>query len=146
MEPTQVGFLAFIRTVMQISSTYLPDDSPYITYSYNYAVAITYDTLNLVAPGLYTFAVYNLGGDALLNWANDQPDQTFFSDIRKSLEINSFAAGVIASAADTGSSETLRVSKGFDNAMIGNLQEMKTPYGRAYLSIVQRAGPVWGLS
>ena len=40
----------------------------------------------------------------------------------------------------------MTVPKAFDELTIGNLQNLKTPWGRVYLGIAQSYGTLWGLS
>jgi len=144
----QAGFLNFIRTYAQIPTAALPDNSPYITDAYNAAIDVVNDYIASVSSTMYDNAVYNYGTDYLLNWAPDQSGQTYFADVRSknNLNLTGFAAGVIESASDEGTSESLHVPESFDNLMIGDLQLLKTPYGRAYLAIAQKFGPLWGLT
>lgn len=142
----QAGFLSFVRGVMGITTTQLPDNSSAISDAY----AVSIDTVNLyigaISTTFYNLAVYNLGGDYLLNWAPDQTGQTFFADYRKANNMNGFTAGVVASSADEGTSNALLVPDAFKGLTISDLQELKTPYGRAYLGIAQKWGTNWGLS
>ena len=77
---TLAGFLEFIEYQMQIPASALPIDSPVITM----ALAIAQDIVNpaicavqsptpgYTGPSLYDLATYNLAGDNLINFANDQ--------------------------------------------------------------------------
>jgi hypothetical protein len=77
---TLAGFLDFIMYQMQIPVSALPIDSPVIPM----ALAIAQDIVNPAikkvcvpsqtyeGPSLYDLAVYNLAGDNLINFANDQ--------------------------------------------------------------------------
>lgn len=158
--PTVAGFLAWIRAIMQIGTGVLPDDSPYVPFAYNVAMNTTnralckVPNLNRGLPSIYALAVYNLGGDRIINYAPDLPDAPvyknglpFFAYMRSSLDINSFVGGVIQSTSDEGTSESMVVPDAFKNLTIGDLQLLKTPWGRQYLAFAQDYGPaVWGLS
>jgi hypothetical protein len=146
MAPTQAGFLDWVRTQMGISTVELPDSSPWIGYAYNVALEITNLYFAQASPTLYTLAVYNLGGDNLINYAPDQPGSTFFADLRASFTINSFTPGVVSSSSDAGTSTSLLNPDFMKELTLANLQNLKTPYGRRYLSIAQSFGPLWGLS
>lgn len=146
MFPTLAGFLVFIRVNMGINTTVLPDSSVFISQSYDIAIELVNDQINTISPTLYTNAVYNLAADNLLNYAQDQTGQTFFADVRSGYGINSFVAGVIQSSADESTSESMLVPDFFKKMTLANLQNLKTPYGRAYLQIAQSVGPLWGLS
>ena len=152
MDPTLAGFMAFITGVMGINTTVLPANSAIIPYVYNMAL----NTVNVALagvpnvdptqPSIYAVAVYNLAGDYLVNFAPDQSAQTYFADLRKSFGVNSFVSVVINSTSDEGTSESMTVPKAFDELTIGNLQNLKTPWGRVYLGIAQSYGTLWGLS
>lgn len=142
--PTLSGYVSFIRNIMGINTTLLPDNSPYIEFSYNLAINICTDLLTLIPqiPGefLYITAVYNLAGDTLLTYAVDQPGQTFFSQAKQKYQLNTFVSGVVSFAGDEGTQSTLTVPDSLKHLTIGNLQNLKTPYGRTYLAIVQDFG------
>lgn len=144
--PTLAGFLFFIRNEMQIPDAALPDGSPYIEFCYEVAIDTVNRWLNCVSPLIYAVTVYNLAADRLINFAPDQTGGTFFADLRSKWKLNSFVAGVIQSTADESTSESMLVPDFMKNLMLSDLQELKTPYGRVYLSYAQKAGPLWGIS
>lgn len=150
-QPTMAGFQTFITNVMGISSVVLPPSSPVIQWCFDFAMNWVYPLIQCVPSqltswSLYQRAVYNLAGDTLINWAQDQEGQNFFETVRDKFGCNSFVAGVISSSSDEGTSESLVVPEAFKELTIANLSNLKTPYGRAYLGIVQSWGTVWGLS
>jgi len=152
MNPTLAGFILFIQNVMGITTTNLSPTAPVIAFAYNLA----YNTVNAALAGvpnndptqptIYATAIYNLAGDYLINFAQDTPPATYFADLRTGFGLNSFTAGVISSTSDESTSESMTTPKAFDELTIGNLQNLKTPYGRMYLSIAQSYGTLWGLS
>ena len=151
-EPTLDGFKAFITGIMGIDPLYLPSNSPSIEWAYanslmfvNPALAVVGVSLH-INTSLYIEAVYNLGGDLLVNYAPDQPGRTYFQDLRKSMNLTSFSSGVVQSASDSGTSDSLAVPEALTNLTIGQLQNLKTPWGRRYLSIAQTYGTMWGVS
>lgn len=152
--PTIEGFQSFITDVMGIDPLYLPADSVSIGWAFSIALMVVNPDLAIVstptyAPvqtSMYAQAVYNLAGDTLINYAPDQPGRTYFTDLRKSMSIGSFAAGVVQSASDQGTSDTLAVPDALKALTIGQLQNMKTPYGRAYLAMAQNVGTMWGVA
>lgn len=146
MEPTQAGFLDFVRNVMQISTTVLPDSSPSIATAYSVALEIVNDQLALASSTMYTYAVYNLAGDNLVNYAPDQQGQTYFADLRKTLNLAGFVSGVIQASSDESTSESMVVQDAAKEFTLADLQNLKTPWGRTYLGIAQRYGTVWGLT
>ena len=145
--PTLAGFQNFIISVMGISSAALPPSSPIIQYALIVASEIVNTDLNLISGNLYTLAVYNLAASNLINYAQDQPGETVFSDLRKQYGAGAFVAGVVASSSDNGSSESLLVPEVMSKLTFANLQQLQDPYGRQYLAFAQSIGPtVWGIS
>lgn len=146
MGPTLAGFSSFIYTVMGVPVAALPTNSPYITDAYNYAIEVVLDVIAQVSTITYTAAVYNLAADYLINWATDVSGSTYFATQRKTFNINNFVPGVIQSSADVSTSESLLVPDAMKGLTMGDLQRLKTPYGRQYLAIAQKFGANWGLS
>lgn len=144
--PTLEGFIAWTRTVMGLSTIVIPDDSPGYVYAYQVALDSVPLELGSVSPSIYTLTVYNWGGSLLLQFQQDITGQTFFADARKAYNMNSFVAGVISSASDEGTSESLTVGKGLQNLQLIDLQRIKDPYGRQALSFMQSISTLWGLS
>lgn len=109
---------------------------------------IALQTVNtfLEATGLYNEAVYNLAADRLINYAPDVPDQTYWAGERKRLKVNDITLGVITSASDQGTAAAITNPEQFKGLTIGDLQNLRTSYGRAYLAIAQSVGSLWGLS
>lgn len=150
MNTTLADFITFLRNIVQIPASVLPDNSPFITTAYQLAVELVYCPLQSVGSGfIYTQAVYNLGTDILVNIAQDQTGQTppdFWAQIRNKYGINTFVAGVIQSSNDESTGQAMVVPEAFKELTIANLQNLKTPWGRAYLGFVQSWGQDWGLS
>lgn len=155
--PTLAGFILFIRNVMGINTTILPDNSDVIALAYAVALEIVNRQIRLASSLMYTLAVYNLGGDNIINYAQDLPDaakisgsdppQAFFAYTRAQWNVNGFVSGVVNSTSDEGTSVSLVVQKAAENFTLSDLQNLKTPYGRQYLAIAQKYGPnIWGLS
>ncbi len=144
--PTIAGFISFIQQVMGINATYLPTNAPVITMAFNVAMSIVNPDLAAIDETIYALAVYNLAGDNLLNYAPDQSGQTFFVDTRKSLGMTSFVAGVISGSGDETTSETILTPDFLKGLTMGNLQNLKSSYGRQYLAFAQDYGQLWGLS
>jgi hypothetical protein len=157
--PTQAGFLVFVRDVMGVPVPALPDNSPALVYAFNVAFMTVNPLLGVgvsVPPAantwsIYALAVYNLGGDRLINYAPDTPPSTYFKTLRgpapEGYGINNFVAGVVSAAADEATSNTLLVPDAFKGLTIADLQKLKTPFGIEYLSLAQQWGPsVWGLT
>ena len=144
--PTLADFLVFIRDVMGITTSQLPDASPNIGYAFNTAMDTVNPDMSIISTISYSQAVNNLAGDFLLNWCPDQAGQTFFADARTVYKLNSFVAGVVQSAGDEGTNEALLVPDALKDLMLADLQNLKTPYGRRYLQIAQSTGTLWGVS
>ena len=147
MNPTLDGFTCFIRDNMQIPNMVLPDSSSSICMAYRIALDIVNTSLSLASSDIYTLAVYNLGGDFLINYAHDVNGQTYFADLRASFKIYSFVPGVISDSHDVSTGQSLLNSEFMKNLTMSDLQNLKTPYGRQYLAFAQWYGPtIWGVS
>jgi len=55
-------------------------------------------------------------------------------------------SGVVSASSDESTSQTLATPEQYTGYTLANLQQTKTPWGRAYLGIAADWGPVWGLS
>lgn len=168
MTQPNVGYYLdpFIRGVMGITADVLPDNSPVINFSYNVALMFVNPALRCVPgcpPGssddvtIYALAVYNLAGDRLINFAQDQPGapnvkgskppMPYFQWARKQFNLNGFVSGAITSSSDNGTSASFDVPQWAKNLTVSQLSNLQTPWGRTYLGIAQSYGPtIWGLS
>ena len=154
--PNLADFTTFVYSATQtptgapIPTSALPTNSPYIGYAYNVALALAYQGLQFIAPGIYVLAVYNLGLDRLINFAPDQTGQTYFATLRSSpptgYGINNFVPGVVTAASDVSTSSTLTAPGFMQHLTLSDLQRLKTPFGLTYLSFVQDMGTLWGMS
>jgi len=160
--PSLSGFISWIRAVMGITPQQLPDSSVSIGWALAVALDIVNQYLSVVGnaytglpkTNIYTLAVYNLGGDNLINYAPDVPDAPvyknglpFFAYMRSQFHISAFVAGVVESSSDQGTGESLAVPDALRQLTIGQLQNLRTPWGRQYLTFAQSWGPnLWGLS
>jgi|SRR5581483_3520709 len=168
--PTLAGFIAFVRNA-GFDTTVVPDSSVWLKYALANAMAIVNPALRAVclptqdAVGvsisdgrtIYTEAVYNLGTDNLVNYAPDlpgapnvdgsEPPQPMFAYLRTKWNILGFVSGVIQSAGDEGTNESMVVQEAAKNFTLSDLQNLKTPWGRTYLGLAQMYGPTtWGMS
>lgn len=143
--PTQAGFLQWVRDRMQVPVDALPDDSVFIGYAYDVAIALCNPALAAVPP-IYMLAVYNLASDNLINWAPDVAPSTYWTDLRTLYGTFAFAPGVVTSSSDGGTSTSLMNPDAMKDFTLANLQNLKTPYGRQYLAFAQSFGPLWGLT
>lgn len=148
--PTLAGFIAFVRAI-NITVVNLPDNSVWLIYAFNVAMAVVNTALTRVPVGVsgtsvYTLAVYNLAASNLIEFAHDQQGLCFFEDLRKKWNMNSFVAGVINSSSDEGTSQSVTVPEAFETLTLADLQYLKNPYGRQYLAFAQRFGTLWNLA
>ena len=146
VSPTFPGFVAFVRGTMGISSVALPDAEPCIREAYDLSIETVNLAIKPAAPNSYRSAVYNLGGDILINTAPDQVGSTYFADLRAKWNVLDPTSGVVQSSSDASTSQTLTVPEQANTFTLGDLQNLKTPYGRAYLAIAQKYGSLWGIS
>lgn len=150
--PTLAGFNTFVYSVMRIDPLVLPTTEQVIEWSYNGSLMVVNQTLMAAgcAPGstwsIYTMAVYNLGGSNLINFAQDQSGRTFFTDMRDKLGISKFQPGIVSSGSDSGSSTSLLNPEFMRTMTMRDLQNLKDPWGRAYLAIAMDYGTPWGIS
>lgn len=145
-EPTVEGFQNFVTNVMQIPTTALPVGSPWITEAFAIANEIVLRQIRGISPLLYQQAVYNLAASILIQYYPDQPGYTFFADYRKAHGIGSFTPGVITSSSDSTTSQSWLNPDFMKNLTLADLDNLKNPYGLAYLKIAQSYGSIWGLT
>ncbi len=148
VKPTPEGFLVFLRSsVVGFSTTVLPDNEPTIPAAYENALELVNCTIAKVSGFFYTQAVYMLGADIVCNYAPDQAGLTFFADLREKWNTLKFVSGTIQWAGDQGTQTSLVVPEAAKMFTLADLQSLKTPWGRNYLSIAQRYGPsIWGIT
>lgn len=115
--------------------------SPYLAWSFGQASGASPDPPPGLVPIIWVLATYNLGFHVLLRIAQDVSGQTFFQDMRTSFKIGSFVSGVLANANDENTGAQLVVPEAFKKLSLGNLDLLKTPYGREYLMYIQQYGP-----
>jgi hypothetical protein len=150
MDPTLAGFTAWVSAVMGVPSGSMPDTTT-LTTAYNESLNLAYLGLQGVPSqsatlSIYAMAVYNLGGALLVEIAQDNPNSTFWQDLRNKLNINNFTPGLTNSASDQGTSEGMYILPIFSGLTMLDLQLLKTPWGRAYLAFAGQWGPIWGLT
>ena len=149
-DPTFEGFKWFVGSVMGVPPASMPPDNSLIV-AYDEATNLAYSELAGVpsqptSPTVYAFAVYNLGCALLLEFAQDIPPSTFWSDLRNSLGINSFNFGIIESAHDQGTGQASYIPDAVKGMTLMDLQLAKSPWGRKYLMIAGEWGPIWGIT
>lgn len=139
-------FTTFLRNVVGIDPLYLPDNSPTIGYAFDIAASMVNTALAVLPGNLYALAIYNFAADSVINFAPDQDGRTYFLDLRTSLGINTFVPGVISSSSNSPTSQSTLNPEFMKNLTFGDLQLMKTPYGRTYLNMAQSYGTIWGVA
>jgi hypothetical protein len=151
-DPTFEGFQWFVQYSMAVPTVSMPDQ-PYLQVAYDQAINLAYDGLMGVpsqptTPSIYAFAVYNLGCALLLEFAMDDPtsSSTFWSDLRTKLGLNSSTFGIIAAAADQGTSDSLYIPEVIKGMTLLDLQLSKSPWGQKYLMFAGEWGSIWGIT
>lgn len=153
-DPTFAGFQWFVAHIMAVPSGSIPDSS-WLQVAYDEAVNLAYYGLQSVpsqstTPSIYAFAVYNLGCALLLEFAPDDPNATppgtFWTNLRQSLGITNATYGMVNSAADQGTSESMYIPDVIKGMTLFDLQLMKSPWGRTFLMISGEWGTIWGLT
>ena len=154
-KPTPEGFVQFVRLVMQIPTSVLLPGDPVISMALGVALDIVNRALCVASATIYTLAVYNLAGSNVINYAQDVPDAPlvkgstlpFFADLRDKWDINAFVSGVIQASNDETTGNSMVVQEAAKNFTLANLQNLKDPWGRVYLSLAQTYGPsIWGIT
>lgn len=133
---------------MGISTDVLPDDDPVINVAFCIALDIVNCWINIASPAIYQFAVYNLGGSNIINYAQDQPDAPpvagsklpYFEYTRQRWNILGYLSGTISAASDESTSQSMVVPGQAENFTLSDIQLSKDPYGRAYLGFAQKFG------
>lgn len=118
--------------------------SVYAVWALNYALQVAISGSGIGGlpgfAGQYVMAVYNLGVHQLLVIAQDLPNQDFFTQARITYNLNSLVPGPVLASGDQATSETLLVPDFFKNLTLSELDLIKTPFGRRYLSYSQMYG------
>lgn len=150
MDPTIEGFTAWVQNIMGVPVANMPDAA---TLQTAFDEAMNYVFIGLsgipcqpTSPTIYAMAVYNLGGAFLVDFAQDVPPSTYWTDLRNKLNINAFQPGIINSAADQGTSEGSFIPSIMQGLTMFDLQLLKSPWGRAYLAIAGEWGTLWGIT
>lgn len=145
-KPTLAGFITFCRNIVGIPVVDMPDEDPGFQNALDYAALWIPIYLNTISPGLFTLATYNWAASLIIQYQPDEAGQVFFSQARQAFQINNFVPGVITTASNEATSQSMTIGKGLQNMTLTDLQRVKDPYGRAALAILQDLGTVWGLT
>ena len=112
-----------------------------ITVAISGSVPLGYNgTYTAVVTGANTF-VYELPTDPGTVTQVGTYGIVFFSAQRKAYQLLSMVAGPIQSSSDESTSQSIAVSDMFKNLTFSDIDFMKTPWGRQYLSYAQTYGP-----
>ena len=146
--PNVLDLSTVLNTEVGIPNTILTTIGTQLTAALAYAMHWTYRRLALIDNAIYLRAVYCLAVDRLLLFGRDPANKssTVFADLRKSMSLESFQPGVIASSGDDGTTQSFEVAESLRLLTMPDLQNMKTRWGREYLGYAQQAAPIWGLS
>ncbi len=151
--PTLPGFLAFLNDIVGITPDLLPVNSPVVIMALNISEDIVNQDLQLCSSDIYTLAVYYLATSNVINWAPDQPNapvyqngKPFFAYMRATWGIFSGVTGIVQSASDVSTSESMVVPDWAKELSIAEMQLRKDPYGLAYLALAQKYGTLWGIT
>lgn len=149
--PNTTDLYTFLTTVVGIPAAVLPSNSAYIPWALSYAEEKTLLVLYAIGQDYYCFAVYCLAASFLINWCPDNPilpspNNTYFATLRKSWNLTGFVGGTIQSSADESTSESLLAPEFLKGLTLDQLQALKDPFGRQWLSMQQPLGAIWGIS
>jgi len=152
-DPTFAGFEWFVANIMNVPFPSIPPTS-WLNVAYTMGINLAYTGLQGVpsdptGPSIYAMAVYNLAGAYLVAFAIDdpslQPPSNYWSNLQTQYGINSAAFGIITSAADQGTADSLYIPESIKNMTFNDLWLAKTPWGQAYLRIAGQWGYIWGI-
>ena len=148
--PNVADFGYFLTNSVQIPTSALPANSPWIGYAFDQAQALV--PCYAGVPGFtFSLATYNLGTHLVFLITPDQTGQTYFATARGStaggFNLLAPSTGLVVASSDESTSATLTAPKWADGLTIGQLGYAKTFWGREYLSYLQSfGGQLWGLT
>lgn len=148
--PNLADFLSFLSSQVQIPVAALPANSAWPGYALNGALGLVLCGPNVPVP-FYSIACYNCATHLLFKIAPDQTGQTYFAT-KRAAGVEGFnlvqpSSGLVSSASDESTSVSNVNPDWAKSLTVGQLDFMRTPWGRDYLSFQQSYGPtIWGLS
>lgn len=143
--PTLAGYEDFLRNMVEIPESALPLNSPYIEQTFLIAQELVLTDLQFLQD-VYTWAVYNLACHFLVCQCPDQPNSTYFADLRKKFGTMNFTPGLIQESHDETTGQSWMVPDVFKRLNVRELAYLKTPWGQAYMGIAQMGYPLYGIS
>lgn len=72
--------------------------------------------------------------------------ETYFATLRRQFNLTGFVPGVISASNDESTGQSILNPEFMKGLTLGNLQNLKTPFGRQYLAFAQDYGQIWGVS
>jgi hypothetical protein len=99
----------------------------------------------IVVTGATTF-VYSIAANPGALAQAGTASGLFFANLRQRFNCSGFVPGVISASNDETTGQSILNPDFMKTLTLGNLQNLKTPYGRQYLALAQDYGQVWGLS
>ena len=144
--PTLAGFITFCRRIVGIPADDMPDADPGFQQALDYASLWIPTELAALMPQLYVLAIYNWGASLVIQFQQDASGQVFFTNARSSFGVSNFVPGVINSASNEATSQSMTIGAGLQNMTLTDMQRVKDPYGRAALAILQDLGTLWGVT
>lgn len=145
--PTLAGFTTYLRVIVQVPAEVLAAAATVtsIADAYQFSVATVNKALQAVPP-VYAGAVYNLATDFFLTWCPDTTPSTWLADLRKEMGLLNFVPGPLSGSSDESTSQQISNPEFMKGFTMGDLQQLKTPYGRAYMAAAQKYGTLWGMN
>ena len=99
----------------------------------------------IVVTGASTFT-YSVSANPGTFAQGGTASETFFATLRAKYNIGGFVAGVISASNDESTGESILNPEFMKTLTLGNLQNLKTPWGRQYLAFAMDFGETWGIS
>jgi len=152
--PTYAGFQWFVANIMGVPGASIPPDS-WMEVAYTMAVNLCYTPLLSIpsdpsGPSVGAIATYNLGAAYLCGFAQDDqttnPPGSFWSNLQQQYGINSTTFGMVTSASDQGTADSLYIPNAIKNMTFNDLWLSKTPWGSQYLRIAGQWGYIWDIT
>lgn len=144
--PTLAGFVTFCRDIAGITPEVMPDADAGFDRAFSIAQGMIPLELCQLSPVIFTDCTYCWGVSVLVQFQQDQPGETFFSDMRSAYGVNNLVPGVISATSDEGTATSLTVGKSLANLSLTDLQRIKDPFGRQAIAYLMELGTSWGLS
>lgn len=119
--------------------------SPFPQYALDQAIELVI-CVPTVPGKAYTIACYNCAGHILLQLLPDQPGTPILGRVREQLGMNAGNFGIVQSAADQGTSDTLAIPDALKQLTLEDLGFAQSKWGRAYLAFNQSYGDIFGLT